>query len=45
MFLFVAWYFAVAIIAIGLIGSALVTVSPGSSATNDPLALDQEVSP
>jgi UDP-GlcNAc:undecaprenyl-phosphate GlcNAc-1-phosphate transferase len=45
MFLFVAWYFAVAIIVVGLIGSALVTLSPDSPATNDPLALDQEVSP
>ena len=45
MFLFVAWYFAVAIIIVGLIGSALVTLSPDSPARNDPLALDQEVSP
>jgi UDP-GlcNAc:undecaprenyl-phosphate GlcNAc-1-phosphate transferase len=45
MFLFVAWYFAVAIIIVGLIGSALVTLSPDSPAISDPLALDQEVSP
>jgi UDP-GlcNAc:undecaprenyl-phosphate GlcNAc-1-phosphate transferase len=45
MFLFVAWYFAVGIIIVGLVGSALVTLSPDRPATNEPLALDQEVSP
>jgi UDP-GlcNAc:undecaprenyl-phosphate GlcNAc-1-phosphate transferase len=43
MFLFVAWYSAALIIVVGLIGSALVTLSPENPASHDPLALPQEV--
>jgi hypothetical protein len=45
MFLFVAWYWALVIIAAGLIGSTVVTLSPGNRAANDPLSLDQETTP
>lgn len=45
MFLFVAWYWALVIITLGLMGSALVTLSPDDSVTNDPLALDKETTP
>lgn len=44
MFLFVAWYIAVGIIVLGLIGSTMVTLSPDQRVTDDPLAIDQEVS-
>ena len=39
MFLFVQWYVAVAIILLGLIGSAVVTLSPDNRVANDPLAI------
>ena len=45
MFLFVAWYWALLIIAVGLIGSTVVTLSPDNRVANDPLAIDEEVSP
>jgi UDP-GlcNAc:undecaprenyl-phosphate GlcNAc-1-phosphate transferase len=45
MFLFVAWYWALVIIAAGLMGSTVVTLSPGNRAANDPLSLDQETTP
>ena len=41
MFLFVAWYWALGIIALGLLGSAVVTLSPDSPSEKDPLALDK----
>jgi len=44
MFLFVAWYFAVLIIFVGLVGSAIVTLSPDNRVSDDPLAIDEEVS-
>jgi UDP-GlcNAc:undecaprenyl-phosphate GlcNAc-1-phosphate transferase len=49
MFLFVQWYVAVGIIALGLIGSTVVTLSPDNRVEDDPLAIDtgrsaQEVS-
>ena len=44
MFLFVAWYIAVGIIVLGLIGSTMVTLSQDQRVTDDPLAIDQEVS-
>lgn len=44
MFLFVAWYFAVLIILVGLVGSAIVTLSPDNRVSDDPLAIDEEVS-
>ncbi len=40
LFLFVEWYFAVGIIAIGLLGSAVITLSPDNLVEDDPLALD-----
>jgi len=43
MFLFVAWYWAVLIIVVGLVGSAVVTLSPNEKVTDDPLAIDEEV--
>lgn len=45
MFLFVAWYWALVIIAVGLIGSTVVTLSPGNRAADDPLSVDQETTP
>jgi UDP-GlcNAc:undecaprenyl-phosphate GlcNAc-1-phosphate transferase len=42
MFLFVAWYWALAIIVLGLIGSTLVTLSPENRSHNDPLLIDEE---
>jgi UDP-GlcNAc:undecaprenyl-phosphate/decaprenyl-phosphate GlcNAc-1-phosphate transferase len=45
MFLFVAWYLAALIIFVGLIGSAIVTLSPDNRVSDDPLAIDEEVSP
>jgi UDP-GlcNAc:undecaprenyl-phosphate GlcNAc-1-phosphate transferase len=39
MFLFVQWYVALAIIFLGLIGSAVVTLSPDNRVANDPLAI------
>ena len=43
MFLFVAWYWALLIIVVGLVGSAVVTLSPNEKVTDDPLAIDEEV--
>jgi UDP-GlcNAc:undecaprenyl-phosphate GlcNAc-1-phosphate transferase len=43
MFLFVAWYWALAIITTGLIGSTVVTLSPDDRVADDPLAIDEEV--
>lgn len=43
MFLFVAWYWAVLIIVVGLVGSAVVTLSPNEKVTDDPLSIDEEV--
>jgi UDP-GlcNAc:undecaprenyl-phosphate GlcNAc-1-phosphate transferase len=45
MFLFVAWYWALLIIGVGLVGSTVVTLSPDNLATDDPLAIDEEVKP
>jgi len=39
MFLFVEWYVAVGIIALGLVGSAVVTLSPDNRQKDDPLAV------
>lgn len=39
MFLFVPWYFALGIIAVGLVGSTVVTLSPDHRQVDDPLAL------
>ena len=44
MFLFVAWYVALGIIVVGLVGSTVVTLSPDNRVPNDPLAVE-EVSP
>jgi UDP-GlcNAc:undecaprenyl-phosphate/decaprenyl-phosphate GlcNAc-1-phosphate transferase len=41
MFLFVEWYFALGIIAVGLAGSTLVTLSPDNRASHDPLAVEK----
>jgi UDP-GlcNAc:undecaprenyl-phosphate/decaprenyl-phosphate GlcNAc-1-phosphate transferase len=41
MFLFVEWYFALGIIAVGLAGSTLVTLSPDNRAPHDPLAVEK----
>lgn len=41
MFLFVEWYFALGIIAVGLAGSTLVTLSPDNRAPHDPLAAEK----
>jgi len=43
MFLFIAWYWALMIIVLGLVGSAVVTLSPNEQVTDDPLAIDEEV--
>jgi UDP-GlcNAc:undecaprenyl-phosphate GlcNAc-1-phosphate transferase len=43
MFLFIAWYWAVLIIVLGLMGSAVVTLSPDDAVTDDPLAIEEEV--
>jgi UDP-GlcNAc:undecaprenyl-phosphate GlcNAc-1-phosphate transferase len=40
LFLFVEWYYAVGIIAIGLLGSAVITLSPDNLVEDDPLAID-----
>jgi UDP-GlcNAc:undecaprenyl-phosphate GlcNAc-1-phosphate transferase len=40
LFLFVEWYFAVGIIAIGLLGSTVITLSPDNLVEDDPLAID-----
>ncbi len=39
MFLFVEWYVAVGIIALGLVGSAVVTLAPDHRDVDDPLAI------
>ncbi len=39
MFLFVEWYLALGIIALGLIGSTVVTLSPEHRDVDDPLAI------
>ena len=41
MFLFVAWYVAVGIIVVGLVGSTVVTLSPDNRVPNDPLAVEE----
>lgn len=41
MFLFVAWYVAIGIIVIGLVGSTVVTLSPDNRVPNDPLAVEE----
>ena len=41
MFLFVAWYVALGIIVIGLVGSTVVTLSPDNRVPNDPLAVEE----
>lgn len=41
MFLFVAWYVALGIIVVGLIGATVVTLSPDNRAPNDPLSLKE----
>lgn len=41
MFLFVQWFVAVGIILLGLVGAAVVTLSPDKHADTDPLAIDQ----
>lgn len=41
MFLFVQWFVAVGIILLGLVGAAVVTLSPDKQADTDPLAIDQ----
>jgi UDP-GlcNAc:undecaprenyl-phosphate GlcNAc-1-phosphate transferase len=41
MFLFLAWYWAVVIISVGLVGSTVVTLSPGAPAAHDPLTLEE----
>lgn len=40
MFLFVEWFTAVGIIAVGLVGTTIITLSPMKPATHDPLAID-----
>jgi UDP-GlcNAc:undecaprenyl-phosphate GlcNAc-1-phosphate transferase len=45
MFLFVAWYWALSIIGVGLVGSTIVTLSPDNRVADDPLAIDEEVAP
>ena len=40
LFLFVEWYFAVCLIAIGLLGSTVITLSPDNLVEDDPLAID-----
>lgn len=45
MFLFVAWYWALSIMVVGLVGSTIVTLSPDNRVANDPLAIDEEVAP
>jgi len=41
MFLFVAWYAALGIIVVGLVGSTVVTLSPDKRVPNDPLAVEE----
>jgi UDP-GlcNAc:undecaprenyl-phosphate GlcNAc-1-phosphate transferase len=41
MFLFVAWYVAVGIIVVGLLGSTIVTLSPDNRAPSDPLSVEE----
>ena len=41
MFLFVAWYAALGIIVVGLVGSTVVTLSPDNRVPNDPLAVEE----
>jgi UDP-GlcNAc:undecaprenyl-phosphate GlcNAc-1-phosphate transferase len=41
MFLFVAWYVALGIILVGLVGSTVVTLSPDNRVPNDPLAVEE----
>ena len=43
MFLFVAWYVALGIIVVGLIGATVVTLSPDNRAPHDPLALEEGI--
>ena len=45
MFLFVAWYWALGIIAIGLVGSTIVTLSPDQRVADDPLSFESEETP
>ncbi len=40
LFLFVEWYYAIGIIAIGLLGSTVITLSPDNLVEDDPLAID-----
>jgi UDP-GlcNAc:undecaprenyl-phosphate GlcNAc-1-phosphate transferase len=40
LFLFVEWYYAIGIIAIGLLGSTVITLSPDNLVADDPLAID-----
>jgi UDP-GlcNAc:undecaprenyl-phosphate GlcNAc-1-phosphate transferase len=42
LFLFVDWYLAIGIIAMGLIGSTVITLSPDNRAVHDPLAIPAE---
>ncbi len=42
MFLFVEWYVALGIIAVGLIGTTVITLSPDNRVANDPLALPEK---
>lgn len=42
LFLFVDWYLAIGIIAMGLIGSTVITLSPDNRVVHDPLAIPVE---
>ncbi len=42
LFLFVDWYLAIGIIAMGLIGSTVITLSPDNRVVHDPLAIPAE---
>lgn len=44
MFMFVAWYWALVIIVVGLVGSSVVTLSPDNRVADDPLALEEKAS-
>ena len=43
LFLFVDWYLAIGIIAMGLIGSTVITLSPDNRVVHDPLAIPAEL--
>jgi len=45
LFLFVEWYYAIGIIVIGLLGSAVITLSPDNLVADDPLAIDETERP